>query len=170
MHRRIINNVLENMDGERASYFLDVVGRIESDPRTDRFPNCVYLLLKETMPILPTYLDKCEFIDALFDFITDNYSMMTRKMFDAEFIYEQSVIKTVTNDFVIEVVDLALQHFENGDIDTGEPVSLKFTWPYRKEDLVDPDDEEEPEHRGAAPPYRGPERRKTRACTPRGQT
>ena len=162
MHRRIINNVIDDMDSERAGYFLDVVDKIDKDPRTDRIPNYVYLLLKETMPLLPTYLDKREFIDALFDFITDNYSIMKCKIFDKEYVYDQSVVKTVTNDFVIKVVNITLQHYETGDINTGEKNILKFSWPYRKEDLVDPDDEpeDEPEDEQNLPPYGGPERRK----------
>ena len=167
MHQRIINDVLENMDSERAEFFTDVVAKIENDPRTDRFPNYVYLLLKETMPLLPTYLDKSEFIDALFDFITDNYSVIKRTIFNREYIYDQSVVKTVTNDFVIKVVDLTLQHYQAGDIDTGEKAILKFTWPYREGDLVDPDDDDadEPEVRQSRPPYSGPERRKKSART-----
>lgn len=160
MHRQIVNSVLEEMDGERAKYFSDMVAMIENDPRTDRIPNYVYLLLKETMPLLPTYLDKREFIDAMFDFIADNYSMMKRKLFDKEYIYDQSVVKTVTNDFVVKIVDLTLQHNETGDIDTGEKVGLKFTWPYRAEDLTDPDEEDAPEILQNRPPYNGPERRK----------
>lgn len=160
MHRQIINNVLEDMDSERAGYFLEVADRIEKDPRVDRFPNYVYLLLKETMPLLPTYLDKHELIDVLFNFVTDNCSVMKRKIFDKEFIFDQSVVKPVTNDFVIKVVDLTLQHYENGNIDTGEKDFLKFTWPYREEDLIDPDDDDGPMDQPTRPPYEGPERRK----------
>lgn len=162
MHRRIINNVLEGMDSERAKYFLDVADKIDTDSRTDRFSNYVYLLLKETMPLLPTYLDKREFIDTLFDFVVDNHSLMQCKIFDEEYIYDQSVVKSVTNDFVVKVVDLTLQHHENGDIDTGERAGLKFTWPYRAEDLVDSDDDDEGEAEELqnCPSYSGPERRK----------
>ncbi|MFC1673754.1 hypothetical protein ACFL12_06350 [Pseudomonadota bacterium] len=162
MHRRIINPVLEELNSERAGYFTEVVTKIEEDPRTERFPNYVYTLLKETLPLLPTYLDKAEFIDLLFEFVTDNYAVMKRIMFDKAYIYDQSVLKDVTNDFVTKIVDRTLEHYEQGDIDTGEQDIRKFTWPYRAEDVIDLEDEEEVEALNKRPPYTGPERRKRR--------
>lgn len=162
MHRRMIDPVLESLDNERAGYFADVVTKVEADPRTERFPNTVYTLLKETMPLLPTYLDKAEFLDALFAFVTANHAVMERKMFDKAYIYDQSVVKEVTNDFVTKVVDLTLEHYEKGDLETGEQAVQKFTWPYRAEDVVDPEDEDEVEALNKRPPYTGPERRKKR--------
>lgn len=163
MHRQIINPVLESLEGKRARYFSDLVARVENDPRTDRYPNIVFLLLKETMALLPVYLDKGEFLDALFDFVGRNHAAMEEIIFDKDYIYDPAHLQDVTNAFVVEVVNLTLEHYETGDIDTGEPAVRKYTWPYRAEDLIDPDDDdaqEALEELKKRPPYAGPERRK----------
>lgn len=135
MHRRIVQHVLESLDSHRAGYFFDVVSKLEEDPRTGRFPNFVYLLLKETMSLLPAYLDKNEFLDMLFAFVERNQWKMRKHMFGPEFIYNPAVLKQVTNDFVTEVVERTLEHYEEGAIDTGEPSVIRLTWPYSDEDL-----------------------------------
>jgi hypothetical protein len=162
MHRRIVNPVLESLDKERAGYFSDVVARIEEDPRTERFANFVYLLLKETMPVLPVYLDKAEFVELVFDFVNSHYGAMKRRVFDRRFVLRPESLKEVTDEFVNRVVDRTMARYEEGDLDTGERSHQKFTWPYRAEDLVDPDDEEAMEALKHRPAYTGPERRKRR--------
>ncbi len=162
MHRRMINPILENMDGERAGYFTDVVAKLENDPRTHKNPNFVFLLLKETMALLPVHLDKADFINTLFAFIAKHHRAMEKVVFDQDYIYDQSMLKEVTNDFVIDVVDLTMQRYQQGEIDGGEPSVQKYTWPYRAEDLVDPDDEEAQDRLQNRTPYAGPERRKKR--------
>ena len=164
MHRQIIDKVLESLDSERAGYFFDVVTKIEEDRRTARYPNYVYLLLKETILLLPTYLDKREFLNIMYAFIDENYSEMKKIIFDKEYIYDQTLVQEVTNGFVVKIVDRTLELYEAGEIETGEAKLQKFTWPYRKEDLIDPDvdenDEDEMEVEDDKPPYSGPERRK----------
>lgn len=162
MHRRIITPALERLDGERAAYFAAVIEKVESDPRTQAYPNIVFVLLKETLEALPAYLDKGEFIEALFAFLDRNHARMETVLFDRDYIYDPSLIKDVTDAFVAEIVALTLKHYDAGDLDTGEPDVRKFTWPYRAEDLVDPDDDEALERLGERPPYSGPERRKKR--------
>lgn len=165
MHRRIINPVLDTLDGERAAYFSAVVDAVESDPRTQAYPNIVFLLLKETLALLPAYLDKAEFIDALFAFVAKHHGEMEEIVFDRDYVYDPTLLKDVTNAFVVEIVELTMHHYDAGDIDPGEPAVQKFTWPYRAEDLIDPDDpdaEEILERLKDRPPYTGPERRKRR--------
>ena len=165
MHRRIITPVLDSLDGNRAAYFSAVVDKLEADPRTQAYPNIVYLLLKETMAELPAYLDKSDFIDALFAFVARHHGEMEEIVFDRDYIYDPSHLKDATNAFIVEIVELTMQHYEAGTIDTGEPLVQRFTWPYRAEDLVDPDDpeaDEELEKLKNRPPYSGPERRKRR--------
>ena len=162
MHRRMIEPVLKTLTGERAGYFADVLTKIEADPRTARHPNFVYLLLKETLRDLPTHLDKGELVDHLFAFVDAHMHDLERIVFDQDYIYDPSVVKDVTNEFVLEIVDLTLRHYEVGDIETGEPAVQKYTWPYRAEDLVDPDDEDAQESLKDRPAYTGPERRKNR--------
>ena len=162
MHRRIVNPVLEELDKEKAGYFADVVSRIEEDPRTERVANFVYLLLKETMPLLPAYLDKNEFIDLVFTFVDGHYGAMKRAVFDPGYVLQGDALAAVAGDFVNLVVDRTMARYEQGELDTGELSHKKFSWPYREEDLVDPDDEEALEALRSRPAYTGPERRKRR--------
>ena len=160
MHRRIINPVLDSLEKERAAYFSSVVDKVEADPRLEPYPNIVFLLLKDTMALLPTYLNTGEFIDALFDFVARTHGDMEEIVFDKAYIYDQTLLKDIAAAFVAEIVELTLKHYEDGDIETGEPHVQKYTWPYRAEDLVDPDDDEALEKLDERPPYAGPERRK----------
>lgn len=162
MHRQIVTSILEGMDKDRAGYFNAVVDKIEKDPRTEKHSNYVFLLLKETMTLLPIYLEKPEFINILFQFVQDNRNLVKGIIFDKEYAYDQSVLKPVTNEFVVVVVAKTLEHYEKGDIETGEGTHKKFTFPYRIEDLIDPDaDDEESisEDLKNHPIYQGPERR-----------
>ncbi|MBF0250620.1 MAG: hypothetical protein HQL35_08350 [Alphaproteobacteria bacterium] len=158
----MIEPVLKALDGDRAGYFADVVAKIEADPRTARHPNFVYLLLKETVGHLPAHLDKDELIQRLFAFIDAHARDLERVVFDPDFVHDPSVVKAVTDAFVLDIVELTLEHYDRGDIDTHEPSVQKFTWPYRAEDLVDAEDETALECVDARPAYTGPERRKSR--------
>lgn len=162
MHRRIVNPVLENLDKERAGYFIDVVQRIEADPRTQRFPNYVFQLLKDTIPLLPAYLDKKELVEMVFAFVTAHQGAMKRRMYSADFARHPEILNAVTGPFVTAVVERTLQAHDAGEIDTGELSHKKFTWPYRAEDLVDPDDEDAVAALKERPTYTGQERRKRR--------
>ncbi|MBL4693179.1 MAG: hypothetical protein JKY92_07610 [Magnetovibrio sp.] len=163
MHRQIVASILEGMDKDRAAYFNRVVDKLEKDPRTQKNPNYVFLLLKETMSLLPTYLKKSDLIDILFSFVATNRNKMKSIIFDKGYAYDQSLLKPVTNNFIVVVVAKTLEHYETGDIETGEQSRKKFTFPYRIEDLVDLDDEDEEaisEDLKKHPIYQGPERRK----------
>ncbi len=159
MHKRIADAALGNLDGEKAGYYSDIVSQVSEDPRTEVFPNLVYTVLKETMSLLPTYLDKVEFINLLFAFVTTNKGPLQEKLFGKEYLQDPTVVRQVTDGFVDLIVERTMQHYEDGDIDSDEKVIQKYTWPYRVEDLVDPDDEEAMEELNNRPKYTGPERR-----------
>lgn len=162
MHRRIVEPVLENLDKDRAGYFVDIVTRAEEDPRTQHYPNLVFQLLRETIPLLPSYLEKTEFLDAMYLFLQKNQGAMKRKMFSPEYARRPEILQEVTGHFVNAIVDRTLAQYDEGDIDTGELTHMKYTWPYRAEDLVDPDDEDAVEELKSRASYTGPERRKPR--------
>lgn len=158
MHKRIAEAALESLDKEKAAYFANIVERVAEDGRTGFYPNIVYVVLKETMWLLPVYLDKKEFIDLLFRFVVTNSRAIQRKLFSKDYIDDSSAIRPITDVFVNTVVDRTMELFQEGEIDSGEPKIQKFSWPYRAEDLIDPDDDEA--EAVEKPPYSGPERRR----------
>jgi len=160
MHKRIADAALENLEGEKAGYFSDVISSVSEDPRTEAFPNMVYIVLKETMALLPTYLEKAEFINLLFAFVSTNQAPLQQRMFDKTFINNPASIRAVTDGFVDLIIERTMQHYEDGDIESDEVAVQKFTWPYRAEDLVDPEDDEAMEELANRPEYTGPERRR----------
>lgn len=54
VHRKIVNPVLAKLNGDRAEFFNGLVDRIERDSRIETAPNLVFLVLKETIPYLPS--------------------------------------------------------------------------------------------------------------------
>lgn len=129
-HKRIAVAALNSLGDDRAEYFSDIANRLEEDPRAEGVSNMVFLTLKETMVYLPTSLPKKEFISLLFDFIGKNRSRMNRLLFDARFVHDPSCIRAVTNDFINVVVDVLLEHFKNGQVESGEKTVYTFQWPH----------------------------------------
>ncbi|OFX11868.1 MAG: hypothetical protein A2516_03245 [Alphaproteobacteria bacterium RIFOXYD12_FULL_60_8] len=161
MHKRMIAGVMASLDTERAAYFHKVLTVLDADPRTESRANMVYLVLKETMTLLPLYLEPEALVERLFAFIEDRYGILRKTLFDEAYVRNPTIIQAVTNLFIEEIVALTLSRFQEGAVDTGETLVQKFTWPYRASDLIDPDAEDETEE-PPAPSYTGLERRKPR--------
>lgn len=165
MHKRIVDKALKTLDAERANYFNDVVGYLEELPQTASFPNLVYLSLKDILDIAPIYIEKKAFALLLIKFVTHHQVELQKIIFDKEYLYDPNCLRKVTKLLIDAIVDQTIQGYEDGQIDTGEPVVQKYTYPYRATDLVDPDDDEavekamEEERRRQAA-YTGPERRR----------
>ncbi|MEK9724745.1 MAG: hypothetical protein VW405_14845 [Rhodospirillaceae bacterium] len=45
LHRKIVEPVLQNLEGERAQYFYSLIQRLEEDRRVEAMANLVYLSL-----------------------------------------------------------------------------------------------------------------------------
>ncbi|WP_135081890.1 hypothetical protein [Terasakiella sp. SH-1] len=165
MHKRIVEKNLKTLDAERANYFSDVVGYLEDLPETQDFPNLVYLALKDILDVAPTYIERKAFALLLLKFVRHHQGELQKIIFDKEYLYDENVLRSVTGKLIEAIVDQTIQGYEEGHIDTGEPVIQKFTYPYRALDLVDPDDEEAyeealEEDRRRQSRYVGPERRR----------
>lgn len=165
MHKRIVEKSLKGLDAERANYFADVVGYLEEMPQTAAYANLVYLSLKDIVEIAPIYLDKKVFALLLLKFVEYHQRDLQKIIYDKDYLYDPARLRAVTKLLIDAIVDQTIQGYEDGQIDTGERVVQKYTYPYRALDLVDPDDEEayekaieEDRRRQAA--YSGPERRK----------
>jgi hypothetical protein len=160
MHKQIIHKAIKELDEERANYFESVVAFLGEHPKTEDFPNLVYLSLKDILDIAPIYIDKKEFSILLLQFVIHHQGQLQRIIYDKEYLFDPSSLRKVTNLLIESIVEQTIHNYEKGDIDDGEPVVQKFTYPYRATDLVDEDDEEaleEARKRQAA--YTGPERR-----------
>lgn len=165
MHKRLVEQNLKLLDVERATYFNDVIGFLEEMPLTQDFPNLVYLTLKDILDIAPTYIDKKAFALLLLKFVTHHQDELQKIIFDKTYMQDESILRNVTKNLIQAIVDQTIESYEDGQIDTGEAVVQKYTYPYRVTDLVDEDDEEawaeaQEEDRKKQASYTGPERRR----------
>ena len=135
VHQRIVKPVLERLDRKRAAYFSDIVDALEGDPRTQRRPNLVYLVLRETMQIVPMDLPRNQFVDLLFSFVESNRSRLGRKIFARDFVQDPSSVREVTNDFIRLVIDIVIEKCKTGEIDSKEKTGRRYSWPYDNVDL-----------------------------------
>ena len=129
LQRRILEPILENLPQDKAGYFYDLVAKLEEDPRTEAKANLVFSILRETVPVLPTYLPREELIERLFAFIYTHEHKLRRKMFDRDFIENSAAIRPITNEFFHQVVDRTLELYDDGEIDTGERKVYSFKFP-----------------------------------------
>ena len=139
----MLEATINRLDKARAEYFSDVLRKLKDDSRTERMPNMVYLILKETVMVLPIYLPKRELIDQLFVFLESNHNRLGKRLFDKKYINDPSFIRAVTNDFVHAVVDEIFERYKIGEIDGDEQIVHHFTWPYHDVDFPYQEDEEE---------------------------
>lgn len=143
VHRRLIEPVLSRLDGDRAKYFYELVHGLEKDPRLGASPNTVYLVLKETLELLPTNLPCDELTNFLFDFVATNEDRLNRVIFSRNFVHDPSCIRSVTNDFVRQVVDVVMTYYMEGKIESHEQSVHRFSWPYDKNDFPYHDEDED---------------------------
>ncbi len=127
-HRRILDAALGGLEEDQAVYFSDVAEKLGEDPRTERMPNLVYLVLADTVHHLPTYLAKKELINRLFRFVDSNHRRLARIIYDPAFLTDKTLLGPITADFVAEVVEATLIHYEQGDIDAGERKVLRLSF------------------------------------------
>lgn len=160
MHKQIVDKALKNLEEDRSNYFGGVVTFLEEHPKTDEFPNLVYLSLKDILEIAPIYIDRKDFAILLLQFVIHHQGALQKIIYDKEYLYNPNSLRRITKLLIDSIVDQTIQNYENGEIDDGEPLVQKYTYPYRATDLVDDDDDEALEEalkKQAA--YAGPERR-----------
>ncbi len=130
LHRKIIEPVLAQLDGERAGYFQNLLEKLEADPRAEKTPNLIYLVLKETVPFLPTYLNPDQIISHLLLFVAENRGKLNRILYSREYVKDPDCIKEVTNKFVTEILSSTFEQYDAGNIETGEQKIYRVSWPY----------------------------------------
>jgi len=160
MHKQIVDKAIKLLDEDRANYFGSVATFLSEHPKTDDFPNLVYLSLKDILDIAPMYIDKKDFALLLLEFVIHHQGQLQQIIYDKQYLYDPNSLRRVTKLLIDSIVDQTIQNYENGEIDDGAPVVQKYTYPYRATDLLDDNDDEAIEEalkKQAA--YTGPERR-----------
>ncbi len=144
VYRKIVNPALARLNGARALYFSSVIDAVERDSRLESAPNLVFLVLKETIPYLPTYLPENDLIEKLFAFVGDNQVRLTRIIHDRRYIEDPTRLSEVTKEFVLKTLSDTLEAHEANEIQETkirEARTYRFSWPemetnfpYRDED------------------------------------
>ncbi len=129
IHKRIADPALFALTGDRARYFSEIVRRLEGNPRTDDMANLVYLALRDVIGVVPTYLPHADFIDLLFAFLAKNRAQLVRILFDTAYRHDPEAIRPVTRLFVLEIVDLCMDLYQEEPLKMDEPVVHQFCWP-----------------------------------------
>lgn len=148
VHRKIVNPVLAKLNGDRAEFFNGLVDRIERDSRIETAPNLVFLVLKETIPYLPTYLPENELADRLFAFVADNQARLNRVIHDRRYVEDPGCLAEVTKEFVLQTLSSALETHQVNEIQKEkilEANTYRFSWPEMDTDFPyreDDDDED----------------------------
>ena len=141
VHKKILEPVLERLDGERAGYFAKVIEKLDEDPRTERAPNLVFLVLKETVPYLPIYLEPKLLIFQLLTFVHKNRRDLNQLIYSPEYINDPDSIKKITNKFVAEIMETTLEKYDDGQIESGEQKVYRVSWPYNDVEFPFVDDD-----------------------------
>jgi len=144
LHRKLIEPALEKLEGERAGYFAKVLTRLDEDPRVDVAPNLVYVMLKEIIPLCPTYLPVRELVDRLLEFVAVNQVRLNKALFDPTYVDGSAKVPEMGKigaEFINQILTATFMKFQNGEIDTGEPKVLRYSsdddpdeFPYRDDD------------------------------------
>lgn len=129
MHRRIVDGALSALPQERAVWFTDLANRLEQDPRTAAFPNLVFLVLRETMALLPMELGKEETADLLFDFVARNGRALAGHLYDRRFVENPTFLRHVTNEMVSEAIGIVLRRAEAGIRPPGRATAYRLRFP-----------------------------------------
>jgi hypothetical protein len=135
MHQKIVKDVVANLDEERSKYFGIILNALEHDSRTNLAPNLLYAVLKEVVALVPPYMPSNEFINLLFGFVGTNSQKITSVMFSSPYVTDSSVLRSVTNDFVDQVVEKTLKLHQSGEIETDEKKVRSYSWPYDNADF-----------------------------------
>lgn len=144
LHRKLIEPVLAQLEGERASYFGQVLQRLDEDKRVEVAPNLVFLVLKEIMPLCPTYLPVRELVDRLMEFVAVNQARLNRAIFDPEFVESnkhRSAFGEIGGEFINQILTATFMRLESGKISERQQAVYRFSadddpddFPYQDED------------------------------------
>ena len=145
MHKRLVEPVLQELEGEQAAYFYELVDRIERDARTEDVSNLVYLTLRDAIPVIPPLLDHAEVIEELFSFVGENKAALEHRIRSPRYLVDPAVLKPVVNLFVSRISDLCWRKVESGEITAEGKEIWIMQWPYADTREFPYSDEDDPE-------------------------
>ena len=143
LHKRILIPLIEQLDEDTASYFGRVVDRLEKDPRLEDYPNMPFLVLRETIMELPSYLEPNEVIDLLFAYISHNVEDLKAVLHSTEYIHDHSVLRSHCTPFVIAVVRDSMKEVDMAYEDRNRQSEYHLKWPIDPKLFPYVDDEED---------------------------
>jgi len=144
VHKKIFEAVLSDLDGERARYFTDIANKLEEDPRAQKSPNLVFLVLRDSARYLPDYLPAKEFVDVLLSFVKANSQTLSRIIYSREFVTDPMATRAVSRKFVSRVLEVILEKHDDGSVQDETFSVHHVTWPYDNVDFpyLDADDDD----------------------------
>ena len=126
LHKKLIESRLGDLDENTATYFSSIADRLQEDPRTQASPNLVFLVLKETLPYLPTYLPPDSFMDTLFAFVDRNHAELRKIIYGREYVEDVDIIRPVTDQFINDIMKEILTQYGEGELEVGESSEYRF--------------------------------------------
>ncbi len=137
IHRKIVEARLADLGDTAAAYFSDIVDKLDADPRTERLPNLVFVVLRETLPFLPTFLPAGDFIDELFAFVNANRQRLNETIYDRAYVENPETLRGVTDLFVGAVLKTTFEKYARGEIEVARPKEYRFSSHYDERDEVE---------------------------------
>ncbi len=138
LHRKLVEPALARLDAESASYFVQLADHLAEDPRVEDVANLVFVLLKEAMPYLPTYLPFRELSDRLLGFVDANRTALNQAVFDRGFVVDADgpkAVRKLANVFVHGIVAETMKRYDEGDVGGNERSAYRYSWPYDTNDF-----------------------------------
>ena len=130
------------MDERSAAYFGRVVDRLEQDPRTELYPNLPILVLKETVDLLPTYIEPDTLVSHLFRFIEAEKDTLSRIIHDAQYVADNTVLAPYCKTFVEDVIRDTLVNVDASEQDNEGRSEYRLGWPIVPNEFPYTDDED----------------------------
>lgn len=141
LHKRIIATVITRMDETRAAYFGRVIDRLEHDQRMDIYPNLAVLVLKETIEILPTYIDPETLTDHLFHFLAEEKDTLLQVVHGVPYMANNAVLAPYCSAFVENVIRVTLETVDGVEEDNEGRTEYRLGWPITPDAFPYVDDE-----------------------------
>lgn len=130
MHRRIADQALARLSGDRSTYFARVIDMIGRDHGGRSDLNLVYLLLACSMERAPIYLPEGRFIGEMLGFMDERRTSLGRILFGPEFLASGTgAFEGEADAFCGRLADICLRMYREGEIADDEPSKLTFSWP-----------------------------------------
>jgi len=143
VHRRLIEPTLKQLGEKDAVYFYDLVRRLEFDPRTERYANLVYLVLRDAIPLLPTILDAKVLIDDLFQFVEEHRVAIEHRIHSPRFIVDPGSLRPMVLSYVKTISDRCWERVELGEVTPDGSDIWRMNWPYEEGEEEFPYEDEE---------------------------